>query len=137
MADSGQDRDGEGEPGGLPRLAKVAAVAIDLRDGFRAEPRSPEYRAIHGLAADVEDSHEDWIGRVHPQDRDGTVKYLQDAVSGATEQVSYQYRIIRPSGGEVRWVATGARNERSPDGKPLRFVGAHIDITDIVVAKET
>jgi PAS domain S-box-containing protein len=137
MADSGQDRDGEGEPGGLPQLAKVAGVAIDLRDGFRAEPRSPEYRAIHGLAADVEDRHEDWIGRVHPQDRDGTVRYLQDAVSGATEQVSYQYRIIRPSDGQVRWLATDARIERSPDGKPLRFVGAHIDITDIVVAKET
>jgi PAS domain S-box-containing protein len=137
MADSGQDRDGEGEPGGLPRLAKVAGVAIDLRDGFRAEPRSPEYRAIHGLAADAEDSHEDWIGRVHPQDREGTVKYLRDAVSGGTEQVSYQYRIIRPSDGQVRWLATDARIERSPDGKPLRFVGAHIDITDIVVAKET
>jgi PAS domain S-box-containing protein len=137
MADSGQDRDGEGEPAGLPRLAKVAAVAIDLRDGFRSEPRSPEYRAIHGLAADVEDSHEDWIGRLHPQDRDRTVRYLQDAVSRATEQVSYQYRIIRPSDGQVRWLATDARIERSPDGKPLRFVGAHIDITDLVVAKET
>jgi PAS domain S-box-containing protein len=137
MADSGQDRDGEGEPAGLPRLAKVAAVAIDLRDGFRSEPRSPEYRAIHGLAADVEDSHEDWIGRLHPQDRDRIVRYLQDAVSRATEQVSYQYRIIRPSDGQVRWLATDARIERSPDGKPLRFVGAHIDITDLVVAKET
>jgi PAS domain S-box-containing protein len=137
MADSGQDRDGEGEPGGLPRLAQVAAVAIDLRDGFRAEPRSPEYRAMHGLAADVEDRHEDWIARVHPQDRDRTVQVLLDAASGATEQVSYQYRIIRPSDGQVRWLATDARIERSPDGKPLRFVGAHIDITDIVVAKET
>src|SRR5271155_4591179 len=126
MADSGQDRGSEGKPAGLPRLAKVAAVAIDLRDGFRSEPRSPEYRAIHGLAADVEDSHEDWIGRLHPQDRDRTVRYLQDAVSRATEQVSYQYRIIRPSDGQVRWLATDARIERTPDGKPLRFVGAHI-----------
>jgi PAS domain S-box-containing protein len=137
MADSGQDRDGEGEPAGLPRPARVAAVAIDLRDGFRSEPRTPEYRAIHGLAADVEDRHEDWIGRLHPQDRDRTVRYLQDAVSGGAEQVSYQYRIVRPSDGQVRWLATDAWIERSPDGKPLRFVGAHIDITDLVVAKET
>src|ERR1700742_4192357 len=104
MADSGQDRDGESEPGGLPRLAKVAAVAIDLRDGFRAEPRSPEYRVIHGLSADVEARHEDWIARVHPQDRAGTVKYLQDAVSGTAKQVSYQYRIVRPNDGQVRWL---------------------------------
>ena len=57
-------------------------------------------------------------------------------MNGATEQLSSQYRIIRPSDGQVRWIATEARIERSPDGQPLRLVGAHIDITDLAVAKE-
>jgi PAS domain S-box-containing protein len=151
MAESGQDElraraeavtasartNREAEPSDLRQLAKVAVIAVDLRNGFRNEPRSPEYRAIHGLAADVDDTHDDWVRRLHPEDRAGAVQNFLDAVSGTAEQLSSQYRIIRPSDGHVRWLATEARIERSPDGKPLRLVGAHIDITDLVVARET
>ena len=118
------------------QVAKVAALTVDLRDGFRNEPRSPEYRAIHGLPPDTNDTHEDWIERLHPEDRARTVQQFLDAVNGTTEQFSSQYRIIRPSDGQVRWIATEARIERSPDSQPLRLVGAHIDITDLAVAKE-
>jgi len=118
------------------QVAKVAALTVDLRDGFRNEPRSPEYRAIHGLPPDTNDTHEDWIERLHPEDRARTVQQFLDAVNGTTEQFSSQYRIIRPSDGQVRWIATEARIERSPDSEPLRLVGAHIDITDLAVAKE-
>jgi PAS domain S-box-containing protein len=151
MADSGQDElsaraetsvvsaptSREAGPAGLQQLAKVAVIAVDLRDGFRSERRSPEYRAIHGLAADVDDTHEDWVRRLHPEDRAGALQNFINAVNGSAEQLSSQYRIIRPSDGQVRWIATEARIERSPDGKPLRLVGAHIDITDLAVAKET
>jgi PAS domain S-box-containing protein len=88
------------------------------------------------LAPDTNDTHEDWIQRLHPDDRARTVQHFIDAVNGATEQLSSQYRIIRPNDGQVRWIATEARIERSPDSQPLRLVGAHIDITDLAVAKE-
>ena len=120
----------------ISQIAKVAAVSVDLRDGFRNERRSPEYRAIHGLPPDVHDTHEDWVARLHPEDRARTVQQFLDAVKGTAEQFSYQYRIIRPSDGQIRWIATVARIERGPDRQPLRLVGAHIDITDLAVAKE-
>jgi PAS domain S-box-containing protein len=119
------------------QVAKVAAVAVDLRDGFRNEPRTSEYRAIHGLSADADDTHEDWVARLHPEDRDRTVRKFIDAVNGTGEHISSQYRIIRPNDGQVRWIATEARIERDAGGAPLRLVGAHIDITDLAVAKET
>jgi PAS domain S-box-containing protein len=119
------------------QVAKVAAVAVDLRDGFRNEPRTSEYRAIHGLSPDVDDTHEDWVARLHPEDRDRTVRKFMDAVNGTGEHISSQYRIIRPNDGQVRWIATEARIERDAGGAPLRLVGAHIDITDLAVAKET
>ena len=144
MAGTGnEDRAAENNPfsesatAGFQQVAKVAAVAVDLRDGFRNERRTPEYRAIHGLSADADDTHEDWIARLHPEDRDRTVRQFIDAVKGTGEQFSSQYRIIRPNDGQVRWIATEARIERDPDGAPLRLVGAHIDITDLALAKET
>jgi PAS domain S-box-containing protein len=124
------------EPAALQQVAKVAAIAVDLRDGFRNERRSPEYRAIHGLPPDTNDTHEDWVARLHPDDRARTVQRFLDAVQGTADQFSYQYRIIRPIDGQIRWIATEARIERSADGQPLRLVGAHIDITDLAVAKE-
>ena len=77
------------------QLAKVAVIAVDLRDGFRNERRSPEYRAIHGLAADVDDTHEDWVRRLHPDDRAEAVRNFLDAVSGTAEQLP---RVIGSSG---------------------------------------
>ena len=125
------------EAAGVRQQAKVAGVTVDLRDGLRSERRSPEYRAIHGLAADAADTHEDWVRRLHPEDRARAERDFIDAVNGTAVQFSSQYRIIRPSDGQVRWIAVEGRIERSPDGKPLRFVGAHIDITDLAVARET
>src|ERR1700709_1626269 len=79
----------------LPQNAKGAAWSCDLRDGFRNEQRSPEYRAIHGLSDDVQDTHEDWVARLHPEDRAGTVQRFHDTIEGAAENFSYQYRIVR------------------------------------------
>jgi PAS domain-containing protein len=64
------------------------------------------------------------------------VQQFLDTVKGTAEQFSYQYRIIRPSDGQVRWIATVARIERGPDHQALLLIGAHIDITDLAVAKE-
>jgi PAS domain S-box-containing protein len=128
-------RERESELARVQQIAKVAGVVVDLRAGFRNEPRSPEYRAIHGLAADADDTHEDWIRRLHPDDRARTVQHFMEAVEGTRDQFSSEYRIIRPSDGQVRWIATEARIERDPDGRPLRLVGAHIDTTERVLAR--
>ena len=129
-------RERESELARVQQIAKVAGVVLDLQGGFRNEPRSPEYRAIHGLPADTNDSHEDWIRRLHPDDRERAVQSFQDAVAGTEQRFSSEYRIIRPSDGQIRWIAMEARIERDPDGRPLRLVGAHIDITDRVFSRE-
>jgi PAS domain S-box-containing protein len=129
-------RERENELARVQHIAKVAGIVVDLRDGgFRNEGRSPEYRAIHGLSDDADDSHESWIARLHPDDRARTVQQFLDAVRGTGEQYSSEYRIIRPSDGQVRWIATESRIDRTPDGQPLRLIGAHIDITDRALAK--
>src|ERR1700691_1653370 len=127
-------RDRERELAGVRQIVRVAGITVDLRDSFNNGKRTPEYLAIHGLPPDAVDTHTDWVSRLHPEDRDRTVQYFLDAVNGTTEQFSSQYRIIRPSDGQVRWIATEAQIERDPDGQPLRLVGAHIDVTDPILA---
>jgi len=129
-------RERETELIGIQRIARVAGVVVDLTDGFKNSFRSPEYREMHGLPPDTNDTHEDWVRRLHPEDRDRTVKRFMDAVGGKEERFSSEYRIVRPKDGEVRWIATEARIERDPAGKPLRLLGAHIDITDRSIARE-
>jgi PAS domain S-box-containing protein len=129
-------RERETELIGIQRIAKVAGVVVDLSDGFKNNFRSPEYREIHGLPPETDDTHEDWVQRIHPDDRQRTVKRFMDAVAGSEEAFSSEYRIVRPSDGQVRWIATEARIERDPAGKPLRLIGAHIDITDRSIARE-
>ena len=63
-------RDRESELASVEQIARIAGITVDLRNGFRNERRSPEYLAIHGLPPDATDTHEDWIRRLHPDDRE-------------------------------------------------------------------
>jgi PAS domain S-box-containing protein len=129
-------RDRESELAEVQRIAKVGGVVVELRDGFQNR-RSPEYLAIHGLPPEAaHETHEDWVARVHPEDRERAERQFLDVLGSDAQRYSGEYRIIRPSDGEVRWIAAEARIERDPSGKPLRMIGAHIDITDRALARE-
>src|ERR1700760_2308009 len=92
----------EAELARIQRIGKVGGVEVDFRDGFKNR-RSPEYLVIHGLPPDaVDESHEDWVNRIHPEDRDRTVRHFADAIKGKSEDYSAEYRIVRPSDGQVR-----------------------------------
>ena len=47
-----------------------------------------------------------------------------------------QYRIIRPSDGETRWISVKSTIERDQNGRAIRLVGAHSDVTEQVMAEQ-
>ncbi|MDA9407398.1 hybrid sensor histidine kinase/response regulator [Bradyrhizobium sp. CCBAU 45384] len=121
----------------IQRIGMVGGVEVDFREGFKNR-RSPEYLMIHGLPPDaVDETHEAWVNRIHPDDRDATVKHFFDALAATGEDYAAEYRIIRPSDGQTRWIRVVAKIERDRDGRAIRLVGAHIDITDQALARET
>ncbi|MBR0739205.1 PAS domain S-box protein [Bradyrhizobium liaoningense] len=127
----------EAELARIQRIGKVGGVEVDFREGFKNR-RSPEYLMIHGLPPEAADeSHEDWVNRIHPEDRDATVRHFFEALAGTSEDYTAEYRIIRPKDGETRWIRVVAKIERDKDGRALRLVGAHIDMTDQALARET
>ncbi|MFL6812981.1 MAG: PAS domain-containing protein [Bradyrhizobium sp.] len=129
-------REREAELARVQQLGRVGGLEVDLSTGFRNR-RSPEYLSIHGLSADAgNESHEDWVRRIHPEDRQATEKKFRDAVAGNVREYSVQYRIIRPSDGETRWISVKSTIERDEHGNPIRLVGAHTDITEQVMAEQ-
>ena len=121
----------------IQRIGKVGGVEVDFRDGFNNR-RSPEYLIIHGLPPEARnETHEDWVNRIHPDDREQTLKHFLDALAGTEKEYSAQYRIIRPNDGQTRWINVVAEIERDAGGRPLRLIGAHIDVTDRMLAQET
>ncbi|MGY3233968.1 PAS domain S-box-containing protein [Bradyrhizobium sp. USDA 4472] len=127
----------EAELARIQRIGKVGGLEVDFREGFKNR-RSPEYLMIHGLPPEaVDETHEDWVSRIHPDDRHATVKHFFDALAATGEDYTAEYRIIRPSDRETRWIRVVAKIERDSDGRAVRLVGAHIDITDQALARET
>jgi PAS domain S-box-containing protein len=127
----------EAELARIQRIGRVGGVEVDLRSGFRNR-RSPEYLLIHGLPPEAaSESHQDWVDRIHPDDREATEQQFLTAIAGRDEDYTAEYRIIRPSDGELRWIGVVARIERDESGRAIRLLGAHIDITDRMLAQQT
>jgi PAS domain S-box-containing protein len=128
-------REREAELARVQQIGRIGGLEVDLRTGFRNR-RSPEYLLIHGLPPDaVNETHEDWVQRVHPDDREATEKKFRDAVAGDVRDYTVRYPIIRPSDGELRWISVKSTIERDANGKAVRLVGAHSDITEQVEAE--
>src|ERR1700719_2202105 len=128
-------RERETELARVQQIGRIGGLEGDLRTGFNNR-RSPEYLLIHGLPPEaVDESHEDWVRRIHPEDREATEKKFRDAVAGQVRDYTAQYRIIRPSDGETRWISVKSTIERDDEGKALRLVGAHTDVTEQVMAE--
>ncbi|KQW22277.1 histidine kinase [Afipia sp. Root123D2] len=128
-------REREAELARVQQIGRIGGLEVDLRTGFRNR-RSPEYLLIHGLPPDaVTETHEDWVRRIHPEDRETTDKQFRDAVAGDVRDYNAQYRIIRPSDGQVRWISVKSVIERDVNGAAIRLVGAHSDVTEQVMAE--
>jgi len=71
-----------------------------------------------------------WRDRVHPDDADGSVELIRRHVSGLTATYENLHR-LQHIDGSWRWIlARGAIVHRDPAGRPLRFMGTHLDVTE-------
>ena len=121
----------------IQRIAGVGGLEIDFRDGVRNR-RSPEYLLVHGLPPSAaNETYEEWVSRIHPEDRERTVQHLFGVLKSESEDYSAEYRIVRPNDGTTRWIRVVAKIERDRDGRALRLVGADCDVTAQMLAQAT
>jgi PAS domain S-box-containing protein len=104
-----------------------AEVAVDGSYSYRYY--SPVVERITGWRpADLLESRERWVALLHPLDRPWVDETFRRLISGATERVDVEYRIVRPDG-TLRWVRDSAHGTRAEDGRILLY-GVVGDITE-------
>ena len=90
---------------------------------------SPGCAAIYGLPEEtLEISREDWRARVHPDDLPQLDIIARRAFANGDREFVIEYRIFRHS--EVRWIESRVLISYNEVGKPIRRIGAKVDVTE-------
>ncbi|WP_139558730.1 PAS domain S-box protein [Methylotetracoccus oryzae] len=91
---------------------------------------------LYGLTlGQCEPSYAAWLATIHPDDRGRVASQVNDAASQGREFES-QWRVNRPAGQPTRWLMARGRPIMGVDGKPERYIGIVIDITERLRAEE-
>src|SRR5208282_5763416 len=72
---------------------------------------------------------------VHPADREATLAQVQDFLDGRLEKYEFEFR-MRHKAGHYLTVLSRAFLTRNAQGKAVRLVGTHVDITGRKWAEE-
>lgn len=111
-------------------LKSARAAAWQWNVGDEMLIWSPESNLLHGRDPALGPaSLDEWITRLHPDDRAAARKAAADAIGRRTPDYQSEYRVVMPSG-EVRWLAARGMVEFADDGRPLLLSGIIIDITE-------
>jgi PAS domain S-box-containing protein len=81
-----------------------------------------------------EQIEQDWVARVHPEDRERCVKKYLSAFK-SRENFTLEYRLLR-NDGVYRWVLHNGVPRSADDGTFLGYVGSRVDFTDRREAEE-
>jgi two-component system, LuxR family, sensor kinase FixL len=96
---------------------------------------TPTNRAIFGLPGEGPLPLAVFLGLIHPADRERVVAAIQEALE-APNQVSQEYRIVRPDDGMGRWIFSRGGAHGAPTEKGARLTGVSMDITGRKLAEE-
>ena len=91
---------------------------------------SPRWKEMLGLDADkISDLPDEWLGRIHPEDRDRVGALIDAYLDGTTSNFEIEYR-IRHFSDYYLWMLAKGLTIRSSSGKATRFAGSQTDITE-------
>ena len=90
---------------------------------------SDKWHEIFGYTAIEVPTLADWTAKFHPDDLSKTQIISEEYLAGKLPFYSVEVRYLTKEG-VYRWILSkGVLVSKTPDGKPLRFIGTHTDIT--------
>ncbi|TEA63903.1 PAS domain-containing sensor histidine kinase [Pseudomonas sp. CH235] len=115
------------------QLALAATDAVGTWDWDIGEDRfiaDAHFAQLHGvdpaLAGQLPIS--EYLHGVHPEDRAMIARSIKHCITHGTEYAE-EYRLLQANG-ELRWVFARGRCYKDHHGRPIRFLGAALDLTE-------
>jgi PAS domain S-box-containing protein len=97
---------------------------------------SAETKKIFGLLSGQHLSFEEFLDRIHPDDRKRIVTEIDQVVTSQRDgRYDVSYRFLRPDE-QVCWVRVQGTVYLGTDGQPIRYLGTILDITASKLAQE-
>ncbi|WP_315118560.1 EAL domain-containing protein [uncultured Clostridium sp.] len=78
---------------------------------------------------EIENTIEGWKRLLHPEDKDMTIKIMEEYFKKGYGVYKDTYR-LRCKNGSYRWILSHGKALWNKDGTPIRFAGSHTDITE-------
>ncbi len=129
MADTSSDPPGRGD--GLLALAEQAGqlgvFEGDLRNGRFI--LSAGYLRLMGIEH-FDNRFETWLACVYREDQPRLLAEIVDSYKARLPKAESNFRIVRPSDGELRWIETQRLMFYGEGGRAVRVVGVAVDATE-------
>jgi len=92
---------------------------------------SPRWKSMLGYQEDeLENEFNTWASLVNADDKDWVLKKVDDYITGRTDSYEVEMRMHHKDGREVFVLSRAFLVNRESDGKAVRLVGTHVDITE-------
>ena len=90
---------------------------------------SARWKAMFGFAEhEMGDRPDEWLERVHTKDVAKLLAKMSDHLEGRSHDLENEHRVLHRDG-DYRWVSARAIAVRNEEGKAIRLVGAHTDLS--------
>jgi two-component system sensor histidine kinase UhpB len=91
---------------------------------------SPEWKSQIGYEDhEIENVLSEWENRVHPRDIEGAAERVRAYLADPWPNYSNEFR-MRHKDGSWRWILAMASLQRDANGRAVRMIGAHVDVTE-------
>ncbi len=131
------------------KIAKIGSYELDFSTGLWKS--SPALNEIFGIDEQYNRNARVWKDLVHPDDKEMMKAYFKEIIIKNKEPFkkedytvkNKEYRIVRNSDKQIRWVLGLGKIEFNNNGTPKRLIGTTQDISekrknleDLIIAKE-
>ncbi len=118
----------------LRQFGEASSDVLGIRNAqtLRWEYLSPAFETVYGVRCDealASADLSDWAALIVDEDRDRTLANIERVRKG--EVLTFEYRVLRPSDGEVRWLRSNDFPMRGADGEVERIGGVGQDVTEL------
>ncbi|WP_295009099.1 EAL domain-containing protein [uncultured Dechloromonas sp.] len=108
------------------RIAQMGSWEVTL-PGMRVRCSEELFRIFELPQGAEWSNYQDFLGRVHPEDRETVDRALQDSIA-SRQPATLKHRLLMPDG-RIKFVLECCEAEYGADGKPLRVIGTSQDVT--------